>query len=207
MSNIQGDLTVLRTLNTGRRANQGAFTQALVGALTLDVNAYSWYNLTMASPQNVTLPDATTLTLGWQVTINNNDSTNAATVKNAGAVTVKSIIASRCYRFTCTDISSANGIWQITYLDQSDLVQAERYSTTFNATTDWGAPAGGYYTWIITQAVHLMGTNTNVIVEQVDGSDYDIVFCDNVKILANGDVSLRVTQIPDGRFAGRITLV
>jgi len=51
-----------------------------------------------------------------------------------------------------------------------------------------------------------MGINPGIKVEIEDGSDYDIIRCDQIKILANGDVALRVIETPDGRFAGRITI-
>jgi hypothetical protein len=205
---IKGDLSVLRSIQAGRRVNETGFTQALIGSLVLDKYAYGWYNLTAAAPQDVILPDATTLIEGWQVVINNKDTTNALTVKDGGAgATVKSIVAGRAYRLTCTSIGAAAGTWHVDFLEESDLLVSSRYSTTFNATTDWGAAAGGYYTYTLTQATHLRGTTPTIIVEQVDGSDFDTVVCDQVKVLANGDVALRVTEVPDGRFSGRITLV
>lgn len=204
---IKGDLSVLRSIQAGRRANQTAFGQALIGTLTLDKDAYAWYNLTAAAPQDVVLPSATTLVAGWSIVINNIDTTNAITVKDASSGTVKAVIAGRAYRFTAIDVSDAAGDWHIDFLEEADLLPAERYTTGFNATTDWGSPVGGYYTWTLLQSTHLMGTNPNFIIEEVDGSDFNEVRCDQAKVLANGDIALRVTQTPDGRFAGRITVL
>ena len=205
---IKGDLSVLRSIQAGRRSNQTAYGQALIGTLALDKDAYAWYNLTAAAPQDVVLPDAQTLTVGWTVVVYNKDTTNTITVKDGGAgATIKAVVAGRAYRFTVTDTSSAAGAWHKDFLEEADLLPAERYSTTFNATSDWGSPSAGYYTWTLTQATHLMGTNPMFIIEELDGSDYNEVRCDQAKALANGDIALRVTQVPDGRFVGRITVL
>ena len=205
--NFQGDVGVVRSLTTGRRANQGAQTKALIGTEVFDLHQQFWNNFTVAAPQDVTLPDATTLTLGWSVVVNNQDITNAIAVKDAAAGAVKSIIAGRCYQFTCTSIGSTAGTWKIQFIDESDLIPADRYSTTFDATTSWGAPAGGYYTITVTAATHLLGTIVKPTLYIVDGSDYDEIHADQCKVLANGDVKFRVTQTPDGRFAGRIEIL
>lgn len=80
------------------------------------------------------------------------------------------------------------------------------YSQTFDATTDWGTAAGGYYTLTITQATHgLTATDPlSAIVQEDDGTSWIAVQADSVTInKTTGDVAIQVTEIPDGRFAGR----
>ena len=204
---IQGDLTVLRTINAGRRVNEGGQSKPLVGTETYDLHCPAWNNYTAAAPQDVILPDATTLALDWKVVVNNEDLTNAIAIKDNSSGLVKSIIAGRCYEFTCTDVSTPAGAWHITFRDQSDLIPSERYSTTFDATTSWGSPVGGYYSITYTAATHLLGTNPRPTLYILDGSDYDEVQSDQLKVLANGDVVFRVPQTPNGRFAGKIVIL
>lgn len=205
---IKGDFTALRNIVAGRRVDGTGQTKALTGTEALDKYSYYWNNFTCAAPQDVTLPDAQTLTLGWSVVVYNQDTTNALTVKNyTSGDTIKSIVATRAYKFTCTDISDADGDWHVDYLEESDLEPSERYSETFNNTSDWGSAAGGYYTQTITNATHGRGTSPTLIIEELDGSDYIEVLPDRVLINSSGDVSFRVTEVPDGRFTGRITLI
>jgi hypothetical protein len=207
MAKIKGDLQVTRTIDAGRRVNQTGATKALVGAEALTKHSPFWNNFTAEAPQDVILPDATTLVIGWKVVVNNKDASNGLAVKNndAGA-TVKSVIAGRAYEFTCEDISSADGAWHINYLEESDLVPAERYTETFNATTDW-TENGDYYTLTVDEATHQRGTSPTRIIEELDGSDYNEIIPDNLNVASNGDVTIRVMKTPEGRFAGRITLV
>jgi hypothetical protein len=206
MANIKGDLNVSRTIQVGRRSNQAAQTKNLTTTETLDKNSYYWNNFTSTGAQNVDLPDATTLNLGWDVVVNNMDGTDTLTVRDAAAGTVKTVVAGRAYRITCTSIGSAAGTWHIDYLEEADLLPGLRYAKTFNATSDW-TDAGSAYTVTLTQATHLMGVNPMVEVGELNGSDYDRVICDNLKKLANGDITIQVCKVPDARFEGRMIVM
>jgi hypothetical protein len=52
-----------------------------------------------------------------------------------------------------------------------------------------------------------MGVTPIVQIGEVSGSDYDFVICDNLKKLANGDITIQVTKVPDARFAGRFVVM
>lgn len=84
---------------------------------------------------------------------------------------------------------------------------ASRYTQVFNATTDWGSPSGGYYTITIPVATHGKGLHPNIMTFELNGSDYEMVNVDLVKVNASGDVSIRVLQSPNTRFAGLVLII
>lgn len=84
---------------------------------------------------------------------------------------------------------------------------ASRYTQTFNATTDWGAASGGFYTINILQAAHTRGANPVVQILETSGPDFILINVDLVTISSTGDVSFRVQDVPDLRFAGKIIIV
>lgn len=85
---------------------------------------------------------------------------------------------------------------------------AERYSDTFNATSDWGSASGGQYTITILAATHGKGTTPSVLVfEDIGGSVYELVGLNALQINALGDVSLKVLETPDNRFAGLVLII
>jgi hypothetical protein len=84
---------------------------------------------------------------------------------------------------------------------------AERYINTFNATTSWGAPAGGFYIVSIPAATHGRGANPNVQVYELVSGDYEQVALSSIRVSASGTVSLIVPEIPDNRFAGLVLIV
>ncbi len=83
---------------------------------------------------------------------------------------------------------------------------AERYVSTFNATTDWGSPSGGSYSITVLQATHTRGTNPNIQVYENNAGIYSLVSV-NVEVNGSGDVTINVNEIPDLRFAGAILII
>lgn len=85
-------------------------------------------------------------------------------------------------------------------------VQSPNYVQTFNATTDWGSPSGGFYTIVIPVATHAKGNNPVIQIFELVGSDYDIVdttiFIDNV----TSAISIKSLESPDSRFQGKIVI-
>jgi hypothetical protein len=79
-------------------------------------------------------------------------------------------------------------------------------STIADATTAWGAAAGGYYTITITAATHGIATPKIMQVYETDGTDFELVQSDRQRILGIGDIDIRVIETPDGRFAGRVEI-
>jgi len=205
-----GDFGVGRTL-TSIRANLLAQEEALVATRQVLLHDVQWLRVTNATTQDIVLPDATTLPKGWQLTVDiPTTSVASANVKTYHAVTpvlLKNILVGRAYTFTCVDISTAAGLWQINYLEEADLVPTARFASTFNATTDWGAAVIGYYTITITAVTHGRGAEPNVQVYILTGSDFIKVAPDRIYVAANGDTSIRVPEVPDLRFAGKILFV
>lgn len=220
-----GDYSIGRHLEVGRvgvagrRFNTGHNKETISSSRQLTWDDYGWLSISNATEQNVILPDATTnpnySTLtgvtdleGWSIVIyvpdTSGDSVMVQTYSATTPTDLKQILAGRAYRFTCVDASTAAGTWHINYLEESDLVPSERYTSSFDATTSWGAAAAGYYTITVTAATHGRGTNPEVSVLAVDGSDWVKVSPDRIKVLSTGDVQIRVPETPDLRFAGKI---
>lgn len=78
------------------------------------------------------------------------------------------------------------------------------YEQSFNATTDWGSASGGYYTITITEATHSKGTKPLMLIMEQNGLNFNKIEVDLITITPAGDVSFRVPEVPDLRFAGKI---
>lgn len=87
-------------------------TVTAAGTTILTVSSSKTQQFTGTSTQTVTLPDATTLSIGFQFTVLNR-STGAVAVNNNGGSLQKSIPASTQYIFTVTAIGTANGTWDV----------------------------------------------------------------------------------------------
>jgi hypothetical protein len=77
------------------------------------------------------------------------------------------------------------------------------YSATFNATTDWAGPAGGYYSITFN---HLLNSVILGVELWDNTSTQTQVFVDHVNVDDANNVTIYVTEAPDGRFAGRIVI-
>lgn len=82
-----------------------------------------------------------------------------------------------------------------------------KYNQTFNATSDWGSPSGGFYTITILESTHSVGTSPSVEIFESDSGDFVLVNVDEVRVNASGDVSFRVPETPDLRFAGKVIII
>jgi len=116
--------SVLATANTAMLRDSNAnvkvntlienFTTTATAAVTtvLTVSTAPIQQFTGTTTQTVTLPDATTLAVGYQITILNR-STGIVTVNNNGGSLQQSMAPSTQTTFTCTNIGSANGTWDV----------------------------------------------------------------------------------------------
>lgn len=105
-----------------RDANSNVKVNTIIENFTTTVTAAGTTVLTAAtSPlqqftgtttQTVTLPDCTTLSIGFQINILNR-STGTITVNNNGGSLQTSIVNGLQSILTCTNISSANGVWDV----------------------------------------------------------------------------------------------
>jgi len=104
--------------------------------------------------------------------------------------------------------ASADTTWRYTGTEWVTALGLPPYTQTFNATTDWGVASGGLFTITIPAATHLMGTSvTQVSHFESSGGLWEEVGVNSVTIdQTSGDVSFTVSEVPDLRFAGRVTL-
>ena len=84
-------------------------------------------------------------------------------------------------------------------------VGQSKYSQMFNGTTSWGSAVGGYYEITILSNTHKIGNPMIQVFEDVSGN-LDVVQTDRIRVNSSGDVSIRVTELPDGRFAGKVVI-
>lgn len=82
---------------------------------------------------------------------------------------------------------------------------AERYTETFNNTTDWTL-ASPDYTFTVLAATHSKGTTPIIQLYELSGADYINVDV-NVVVSALGDVTILVNAVPDLRFNGLILII
>lgn len=206
-----GDFKVGRTIEADRRVDSGFTAETLTTKKDLDRHSYQWLRITNASTQDVVLPDALTLSNGWQQTIDvpgeSGASVNVKTFHAVTPVLLRNIIAGRAYEFTLVDNATDAGVWHVNFLEEADSIPAERYVFTFDATTDWGTSAGGYYTITVTAVTHTRGTNPIVVCKVKSGSDYSIASPDRTMILANGNIQIRVPETPNLRFEGQLVII
>jgi parallel beta-helix repeat protein len=89
-------------------------TTSAAGTLTLTVASSRKQYITGSSSHTVKLPDATTLPLGFEFEIKNNStSTVGVSIVNAGSTQQALMSYGSLARCVCTDIGSANGVWDI----------------------------------------------------------------------------------------------
>lgn len=102
-------------------------TVTAAGTTTLTATSSPLQQFTGTTTQNVVLPSATTLSVGYQISVLNR-STGSVTVKNNGGTALVTITANSQTTFTVTDISTANGVWDAsTSSGGSAVVQYQRY--------------------------------------------------------------------------------
>lgn len=206
---IFGDLTIGRTAKA-RSFKFGLSEETLTTTRNIDINDYQYLRLSCATNQDVVLPDAQTLESGWNRTFDiASDSVGSILIKTYDAVTpvlLKTLASGKSIKVTLISGATAAGIWKVEVISETETSAADRYVSGFTATTEWGTAAGGYYTITVTAATHGIGSNPVVSVQQLTGSDYLVVDVDELKIFANGNVSIKVPETPDLRFAGRVVI-
>jgi len=75
---------------------------------------------------------------------------------------------------------------------------------TFNSTSDWIGPIGGYYTITYLSSSHNKGLTPVFLTQELVSTSYNIVMPDNINTNTSGDIIISVIDSPDGRFPGRI---
>ena len=204
-----GDYEIGRSAKA-RSYQHGLSEETITTTRNIDIHDYQYLRLSCATNQDAVLPDATTLTAGWNRTIDvPSDSVGSILVKTYHAVTpvlLKTLASGKSIKVTLVNNSTAAGVWKVEVISESETSAADRYVSGFTATTEWGSASAGYYTITVTAATHGIGTNPVVSVQQLTGSDYIVVEADQLKIFSNGNVSIRVPETPNLRFAGRLVI-
>lgn len=205
------DFYIGSQLRVGRNIVLSLSNETLTSQRTVKTNDYDWLRVSNETTQDIVLPNATGLVNGWAITIDVlAASTASVNVKSYHATTpvlVKNILAGKTYRFKLMDNSTEAGVWKLEIITESEQSEAERYVATFNATTDWGSASGGYYTFGVLASEHLLGSNNQIYVEEYNGSLY--YGGDVVTPIQNaaGDITIKVPEDPDLRFAGRLIIL
>jgi hypothetical protein len=83
---------------------------------------------------------------------------------------------------------------------------ATPYTQSFNSTTDWGAPSGGFYTIVVAQSTHDKSIEPLVQLYELVSGNFEQVDAEII-ISPAGDVNIRVTEVIDTRFAGKIVIL
>lgn len=208
---VKGDLRIRRTLQVDRRADEALSNETLVAHRTVVRHDYKFLNLDPnGANRNVVLPDATTLPLGWEISVRHSGSANNLVIQDNAAATLKTIsvpspsLDSRFYTFLLLTSGSAAGTWQIT--EHNDL---GRVVVDF-VSGDWSSPSGGYRILSgveetsLLAANHGKGANPLITVYELVSGNYDRVIVDRERISATGDIEIRITD--GAEFNGRIII-
>jgi hypothetical protein len=207
---IKGSALVDADIVAGVRFREGTNSETITATKTLIISDKAWQILSAAATQDVVLPDATTLNIGtayaWHVRVYASGASALNVKYDDGTTLLRTVNPGEAVTFTCYDGGTTNGLWAVSSLiaDSSSLI-LDKYEETFNATTDWGAASGGFYTITVAASTHLKGLNPTWKLFEVDGSTYtethaDKEWFDNT----NGNVSIRTLETPDTRFAGSL---
>ena len=205
---VQGSLSVKNVLSADRRVNQGLSKETIIAARPVTINDFAWLQIINAATQDVVMPDALTLSKGWSIVVMadaaSGASVNAKSYHAVTPVLVKNILVGRAYRFTLLDNASAAGVWHIDFLEEADLLPAERYADSFNATSDWTV-GSGVYTRTVATTTHEMGIQP--IIEIFIGAAPAVRCAADLSVAANGGITISVPSDPDLRFAGKMVIL
>jgi len=109
---------------------------------------------------------------------------------------------------TAEAVAGVNDTTIITPLKLNQVLSsASKYSLKDpDGTSGWTGPAGGFYSRSITQVTHNKGTLPSVEVYSYDGAVSTLVAVDTLEFNAAGDVTIKVSDAPDGRFRAHIVI-
>lgn len=78
------------------------------------------------------------------------------------------------------------------------------YSHTFSIGS-WGSPSGGEYSFTVSQTTHLKGINPLVQIYESSGGSF-IEVIQYLEINSSGDITLKINELPDIRYAGKLII-
>ena len=107
-------------------------------------------------------------------------------------------MATNIYRFINAEAPSSGG---------GGSTGATTYVQTFDASSAWGSASGGFYTITITAGTHSKGVNPQVQIFENNSGSFDDVDVDRLRVDSSGNITFRVPDSPDSRFAGKINIL
>lgn len=112
---FKGDISITRAIYAARRSDEGLIDKgALTGNVTLTEFDHAWQTMDPnGSDRDVTLPDATTLEIGWQLRLHNNGSANNLLLKANGGTLLETVEFDSVAEATLIDNGIAAGVWHV----------------------------------------------------------------------------------------------
>ena len=107
-------LTVTGNIYSNNNVAAGATTATAAGTTTLTVTSAAIQQFTGSTTQNVVLPSASTLTVGFQFQIYNR-STGNVTVKDGSSTNLQVMAGGTQATYTCLNIGTTAGTWDVAY--------------------------------------------------------------------------------------------
>ena len=205
MKNFFMDVNFKRIVNAERRVNQGLLNEAITAAYVVQAYSHDFLRLSAVLPQDVLLPDATTLPNGFDIKVQASGA-SALDVKDGSAASLKLVAATQTFGFRLMDNSTAAGAWLI-YSVMEDSAFPVAFVQNFDATTNWGTAAGGVYTISYSAATHGKGTAPLAVIYENDAGSIKPVGADLRIDGTTGDISIVADETVDMRFAGRLVVV
>lgn len=185
----------------------------------LDTAVFTTDNIIDVDSNSFTIINATIFSAG---TTTSSISTTANDATLTGGSSILSINNTNCTWTNLSNVStqdyiiglssSNDYVGYITIGDGLSLVAGELVATAgsgsiitepFNATSDWGSPSGGYYSFTFT---HNLGSEDLNITIWDDTSTSTIVLPEIVETPDGNNITISVPETPDSRFAGRIVV-
>jgi hypothetical protein len=142
---------VLRDSNANITTNglfEGYTNQAAGTAVTLTASSTPNWVITGSGGQTITLPNATTLSVGAQFTFNNNQTSGTITVNNASSTLVVSVASGAFATVTLLSNGSSAGTWDVHFNAPSNVLWSTntfQYPGTITQATWNGVGIGTYY--------------------------------------------------------------
>ena len=224
---VRGNLRVDRVTDTLRLQQREQIITASTTAVALTAGS-PYETIVVGTPaQTINLPQVSSgideAGIGTEFRITNN-ATGAVTIQlNDGSSvgTGATLNSTRTAIVFCTALGTvpgtlANGTWKVVILDAASTAsRTDPDVFTFDATTSWGTAAAGEYTFMIDPGTgtgqHSKSPNPQVSVFS-DADDPNqqalietiIVPATAVSPLVANRIQIKVNEVPDGRFAGRI---
>jgi hypothetical protein len=203
---LLGDFTVARSFIAGRADLKLTETAGISATKQLLRHDFYWQRISTDNlgAEIVKMVDATTLPEGYQVVIQNFSAADDLNVQDSAGGAIKTVPAGQAYLFTLVDNPGAAGTWHSNFLEDGAMTVATRYVDDF-IIADFGAPAGGYSTYSVTQATHTRGTQPMFQIFETTGTDQDHVLVDRARVDNAGDLEIRVAD--GSQFDGRVILI